>query len=76
MSADFTSGNAEQDDLSPQNDGDFTCSNDGLRSAMQNEHSFDTCYRGLVHQAIEAWTGSLRVRSANKLRGTIAALEQ
>lgn len=55
---------------------DFKCSNERLTHAMQTEAAFDVCYRGLVHQAIEAWSSSLRMRSANKLRATIAALEQ
>lgn len=76
MSGDLASSSADEEGSTAQGQAAFACSNDGLREAMQNVESFDMCYRGLLDQAIEAWTGSLRMRSANKLRGTIAALNQ
>lgn len=76
MSTDLPVPQTEEEAASPTKPEDFKCSNTQLRGAMANAETFDARYRGLLQEAIDAWSGSLRTRSANKLRGSIAALEQ
>lgn len=54
----------------------FESSNTTLESCFDNVEAFDVLYRSLLDRVHEAWTGSLRTRNANKIKGTLAALEQ
>lgn len=47
-----------------------------LRQMLESESAFDVIYKDLLQQAYNAWTDSGRPRTAIKLRGSMAALEQ
>jgi hypothetical protein len=54
----------------------FQSSNPDLENSFKDEAAFDALYRSMLDRVHEAWSGSLRTRSANKVKGTLAALEQ
>ena len=60
----------------PTQEAPFRSSNVELQAGLQDQSSFDGLYRSLLDQIVDAWHGSLRQRSAIKVRATIAALEQ
>lgn len=51
-------------------------SNADLQESFKDDASFDSLYRSMLDRVHEAWNGSMRIRSANKVKGTLAALEQ
>lgn len=51
-------------------------SNAELQDSFRDEAKFDSLYRSMLDRVHEAWTSSMRMRSANKVKGTLAALEQ
>lgn len=67
------SGNGEEALDTPRH---FESSNPELENSFKTEAAFDTLYRSMLDRVHEAWSGSLRTRSANKVKGTLAALEQ
>jgi hypothetical protein len=54
----------------------FHSSNAELQDSLASQDAFDEMYRSLLDQVHEAWSGSLRARSANKIKATLAAFEQ
>lgn len=54
----------------------FKSSNPALQHSFEDEAAFDAMYRQLLDRVHEAWTGSMRSRNADKIKGTLAALEQ
>jgi hypothetical protein len=66
-------GDGEDGSHSPKN---FESSNVQLQNSFKDQEAFDTLYRSMLNQVHEAWVGSMRLRSANKIKGTLAALEQ
>lgn len=74
-SASLTDSEAPQANM-PAQEAPFRSSNAELQAGLQGQSSFDELYRSLLDQIVDAWHGSLRQRSAIKVRATIAALEQ
>ena len=60
----------------PTEEAHYRSSNAELQSGLQDQPGFDGLYRGLLDQIVDAWLGSLRQRSAIKVRATTAALDQ
>lgn len=54
----------------------FKSSNKSLEASFSSREAFDDAYRRLLNQVHDAWSGSLRIRHARKVKGTLAAFEQ
>lgn len=63
---------AEVETVSPE----MVTNREDLQLALESEKAFDELYLVILNQTYEAWKMSQRPRSASKIRGTIAALEQ
>lgn len=47
-----------------------------LRSMLESEEAFDRIFRDLLQQGLQTWLDAGRGRSAFRIRGSLAAIEQ